>query len=656
MMTEPVKNLQQKSYPSAFDSAPVEPETASADVFGASSSLPQAGAAGEKSQDERSLGSSAFERGSVGEESSAEPDSFESSPFEPNPDTGQAPALTTALPVISVVVPEKDRLQGVQPATYPSADHTTAIPKISRGERRRNHRWVPTSLKSFVHADQSLTKPMRGMARLAQKQFAVASQQRRDREEYVREKEQAREILNFSLRLSETMFHYGADTVDVDSAIVSVCAAYGLDDIEIDITNQSVIINYVSDIDQINVKTQMMRTVSDSDAPGRQEKKEERFSHTVMRVVRSWSENYAALDDIYKLIYDITTRGLSMPRAERRLLQINEAKKPYSPLLIMLANIMTAFGLTMGLGGSLAAGIAAGLVFLAIHFVNQLIARLNLPSFFNMAAGAGVVTFTAIYISDPESIFASIGVNVAAAHIVAAGLIMMLPTSRLVSSVQDALNGFPLTAAGKVVSTGMSFLGIVVGLASAVMVLGMIGTAELNIEETVFDPANVWVHWIFMMIACVATGMTFQARWKTLLWVALISSCGIWTYNLILLVLGADSSRAATAGAALVIGLASTYLAYRLHAPAAIFFVPGLTFLLPGLSIFRGLYMFTVETNFNSTGVPGMVTAVGIVVSMASGVVLGSYIMQNIIQRVLRPRRNSASGFTETQSIQVLDR
>ncbi len=528
-----------------------------------------------------------------------------------------------------------------QQPSYPSAEPTGVLPPLGEQVLKPAPAGrVKSSIKSFVQADQSLTKPMRGLARLSQRQFAF-SQQGKARQNYLREKEQAREILNFTLRLAETMFHYGADTVDVDSAIVSICAAYGLDDVEVDITNQSVLINYVSDIDRVDETTRLLNLGS---AHAAQEPKEERFSHTVMRVVRSWSDNYAALADIYKLIHDITAQGLSRSKAERRLKKINRAKKAYSPLVLMLANIATASFLTIALGGSLAAALAAGLVFLAIHCVNQLLVRLSMPNFFTMAAGAGVVTFAAIYLSDDTAIFSDLGAQVAAPHIVAAGLIMLLPTSRLVSAVQDALNGFPLTAAGKLVSTGMSFLGIVVGLASAVAVLSVIGTAELHIEDTVFDPPNIWVNYIFMVLASLTIAMTTHARWSTLLWVALISSCGIWAYNLFTMAFGAGADRANTAIAALLIGLVSTYLAYRLHAPAAIFYVPALTFLLPGLSVFRGLYMFTVETN-TGAGVPGMISAVAIIVSMASGVVLGSYLMQYFIQRfLLTEQQDYAAG------------
>lgn len=538
---------------------------------------------------------------------------------------------TGSLPVVAAAV---DGVSGLQQAAYPSASgpRTAHLPKVRlggslRGSKRPSR--VRSSLKSFVSTDQSLTKPMRGVARLAQRPFSVAAAHRAD---YVREKEEAREVLNFSLRLSETMFHYGADTVDVDSAIVAVCAAYGLDDVEIDITNQSVIINYVSDIDEVDDRTRAISLTAEA----QQVEGKERFSHTVMRVVRSWSENYAALDDIYKLIHEITAEGLPRHRAERRLHRINTAKKPYSPMVIMLANMMAAFSLVVALGGSFAAGLVGGIVFLAIHFVNSLISKLKMPSFFNMAAGAGVVTFAALYISDESSVFSQVGFQVSAPHIVAAGLIMLLPTARLVSTVQDALNGFPLTAAGKFVSTGMSFLGIVVGLASAVAALSVLSVSELDITETRFVGAPPLIAYVFFMLASVSFAVTTHARWRDLLWMVLIASCGFVVYQVYTLTFGAGAGRANTAFAALVIGLMSTYLAYRLHSPASIFYVPALTFLLPGLSVFRGLYLFTVEAN-TATGVPGMVSAIAIIVSMASGVVLGSYLMQYVIQRYLSP-------------------
>lgn len=541
-----------------------------------------------------------------------------SSPFGPDETEPEVAPLTSALPVISKPDVAPAPKGTIQQASYPSVSAaTTALPKI---QPKRTARWMPLNLKAMVQADQSLTAPIRGLGRLSQKQFSI--KRNRDREKFAREKENARDILNFTLRLAETMFHYGADTLDVDNAVVAVCAAYGLDDVEVDITNQSVIINYVSD--------------GDGSADS------ERFSHTVVRVVRSNSDNYASLSDIYHLIHRITREGLERSVAEKQLTAINTQKKPYSPLAIFGANIFSAAALTYGIGGSIQASIVSAVVFVGIFFVGRLMAKLQMPSFFNMAAAAGMITFVAILLSDEKSFLTQIGKPVSAPHIVAAGLMMLLPTTKLVTAAQDAINGFPLTAAGKFMSTGMSFLGLVVGIGTAVTVLGYMGATPLQISETKFNTPNVWDHLIFMTAATLTLAITTHARLGNLIAIAIITFISIGSYDIFNAILGTGAGRGNTAVAAIIIGLLSTWLAYKTHTPQVIYSIPGITFLLPGLSIFRGMYTMTVESN-SSLGLNGMITAASIIVAMAAGVAFGTFLMQYFIQRFGSQEREDAS-------------
>ncbi|MGH1978010.1 threonine/serine exporter family protein [Rothia sp. L_38] len=109
--------------------------------------------------------------------------------------------------------------------------------------------------RSFAQPQQALTVPIRGLARVAQRQVAqVALARYRQR---IRQKEETHEILAFALRLAETMFHYGADAADVDTAVVTVCAMYGIHDVEVDITYQSIVINYVSEFDEAAERGQL---------------------------------------------------------------------------------------------------------------------------------------------------------------------------------------------------------------------------------------------------------------------------------------------------------------------------------------------------------------------------------------------------------------
>ncbi|MFW0120664.1 threonine/serine exporter family protein [Rothia sp. CCM 9419] len=674
LSTHSDEQLQQKAYPSAaaFDQA--TPEQPSSQAFGATISLPRAGTSQpetktptkmpgnmpaislDRVQDtalrqalenkqveqtpfspnisavasapvENLAPNSPFGDASTGIQPDQHAVSSASSPFEPlrTPEQEPIAPLTSGIPLVST---QQSAISatGMQQGSYPSVSPaTTSIPKVEPKNTRGG--WVSSSLRSFVRADPSLTAPIRGLGRIAQRQFSLST--RRDREKLVQEKEQARDVLNFTLRLAETMFHYGADAMDVDSAIVAVCSAYGLEDVEVDITNQSVIINYVSDVDgHVEILDSRRRTL-----------KEERFSHTVVRVVRSTSDNYASLADIYRLIHKITHRGIDREEAEKTLNAINAQKKPYSPMVVWLANIIAAGTLTMGIGGSGYAAALSAMVWVIVHFITRIMNKMGMPSFFNMAACAAVITFVAIYATDDGSILHSIGLNVSGPHIVAAGLIMLLPTFRLVSAVQDAINGFPVTAAGRFVSTGMSFLGLVVGLASGVTVLSITTATTIDVSQSVFAKPTIVDNIFWMTVATLAIAITTHARLKTLWWIALVTLSGLSTYHVYTFFLGEGAGRGNTAVAAFVIGMVSTYLAYRLHAPQAIFAIPSLTFLLPGLSLFRGMYSFTVETD-TLNSMPGVITAAAIIVAMASGVALGHYLMQWLIQRFGRERED----------------
>ena len=146
------------------------------------------------------------------------------------------------------------------------------------------------------------------------------------------------------------MFHYGADAMDVDSAIIAVSSAYGLDSVEVDITNQSVTINYTSDPD-IYMESRIAKRNANAD---------ERFTHTLVRVVRSSTENYEALSEVYGLIYKITRGGMTLEMADLKLNQITHRPKPFPPLVVWAANLACAGTLTGGAGGELCDGVECG--------------------------------------------------------------------------------------------------------------------------------------------------------------------------------------------------------------------------------------------------------------------------------------------------------
>ena len=517
-----------------------------------------------------------------------------------------------------------------QPPVYPSASpRTHNIPlKEYTAKPTPSRRRLSTSLKSFVSANNALTQPIRGIARVAQRQFILAAQ--RDRARFVQEKEQARNVLNFTVRLAETMFHFGADTMDVDSAIVAICSTYGLDDVEVNVTSQSVIINYVSDPANATSADQLYN-------PAGSAALRERFSHTVVRVVRSMSINYASLEEIYRLIHSITEEGLDQQDAERRLKEITSSKKKYSPLAIRIFELLCVGFFTVGLGASWRAAVVAMVVSgLALYSVG-LGSKLNLPSFFSMAISSGVVTAGALYMSHEKSFATDLGFFVSAPHIVAAGLLIFLPTSALISAGQDALTGYPLTAAGKFVSIGLEFLGIVVGIATSLTIMSYFNAATIDIQQTVFSPPPLWLSIAGMTIGSMFVALSSQGTLRNAWWMIPVAAGGQISYYFFKQLLGDNGSLFGAAMGAFTIGVIAASVAYSTHAPQKNFYIPGIMPLLPGLSIFRGLYSVVVDPD-PAMGITALINAFASITALASGVVLGVYLVQYTIQLAKKNR------------------
>ncbi|WP_294630101.1 threonine/serine exporter family protein [Rothia mucilaginosa] len=553
-------------------------------------------------------------------------------PSQPVPMTGMIPQVPNS---------HAARRYGADPAAMPKTGPvsmpTTSVPLVDRGAqglhgRGSGGRWGSRRLRSFVRTEEAAPAAPRGAQRIAQRQFVptIRTDEHERREAFRREKEYARDTLNFTLRLAEAMFHYGADAMDVDSAIIAVSSAYGLDSVEVDITNQSVTINYTSDPD-IYMESRIAKRNANAD---------ERFTHTLVRVVRSSTENYEALSEVYGLIYKITRGGMTLEIADLKLSQITHRPKPFPPLVVWAANLACAGTLTAALGASFATALSAVIIFIPVYLLIQWLSSIGIPAFFRMAASAGLMTFLAIWLGGEGSILSVLqrqGEPISAPLVVAAGMIMFLPTPRLVGAVQDAINGFPVTAAGRFVSTGMSFLGLVVGIATAVSAINIFNGPTLDIEQLRFEPTTPLAASFFFLVAIATFAITLQTKLVKVGWLMVITGCGLAAYYGYELLAGPSAGRGPTACAAVVIGALSTYFAYRLHVPQAIFSIPAITFLLPGLSFFRGMYLLTVETDV-ILGMQNMITAVSIVVAMASGVALGNYTMQYALQHFTTPR------------------
>lgn len=507
-------------------------------------------------------------------------------------DTGPVsrPETTTIGPVPA---PGKsaDRMQR---GAYPSTRAQAARP----GGRAR--------LRSILQGEAAPTAPMRVVERLNASPFANL---RRFGESTGRE---ARRTLNFALRLAETMFHYGADALDVESAIVAVCTTYGVENVEVDITNQAVTINYVED------------TGNDEDTRTREDvfNDPDTSSHTVMRVVRSWTDNYAGLGETHQLVTEIADGEMPRAEAERRLDAINAKPKPYPRWMVSAALVVAVMALTIGMGGSPTGAWVAGVSWIGVQSAAGRLRAWRIPEFFVLATQSGIATVFALLLSWS-------GLDLSPALVIAGGIILLLPTTRMVSTMQDAINGFPVTAAGRLLSTSMAFLGLVAGIAGGVSVAGYLGMPRVDVAQGTFVPASPVVNTVFMLLGTALLALSMHAKPQHVLSSVVAGFAGLMVYHTgITIGLG---ERMDTALAAVASACAATLLAAYHRVPQLIVAIPAMTFLLPGLSIFRGMYMLTVETESYAEGIVLLANAMATILALASGVVLGKYLMRPFV-------------------------
>ncbi|WP_049897613.1 threonine/serine ThrE exporter family protein [Nesterenkonia massiliensis] len=398
----------------------------------------------------------------------------------------------------------------------------------------------------------------------------------------------------YVLDLGEALFRYGAGALEVESSIIAVTAAFGMKNTDVDITNQSIVLNW---------------------AP------EGKIPYTRVRVVRSWSNNFQALASVHELVTDIIAGRTTRSEAQQQLEEITREPKPYPRWLVTLAGAIfaSAFGSFLGAPPlDSAVGFAATIVVL---WITRQLTTWRVPEFFTLAAGGFVVTGIAMtaFMLDAE---------VTPSMVVAGGLMILLPSIRIVSAIQDAINGFPITSAGRLVSTMIAFAGMTSGIMTAVVIADLLGAPPIEVAEGLSRIYHPTVLVALVFLAAIAAAVVEQASWRMLLPTGVVSALGFTAFY-IGEIIGLGERVTPVIGA-VVVGALGRIVALRLGAPQLVVAVPAMMFMLPGLMIFRGMYQIAIEnsTTFMMAGLFQLFNALIIIMAIAAGIVLGDVTMR----------------------------
>ncbi|WP_376766153.1 threonine/serine ThrE exporter family protein [Arthrobacter mobilis] len=493
----------------------------------------------------------------------------------------QLPPTAGLLPVVAPQPPRQNR-KPVPKQTKPVPAGTVPL-RVPRTPPRHNAA-ARRMLRKLVQSEAPPTAPMTIVDRLAGSPYANPMIQAGGVDA------SARQTLDLALDLAEAMFRYGAGALEAETSIIAVTAAFGLRNVEVDITNQSVVINYA---------------------------KPDAVPLTVMRVVRSWTNNYAGLSQVHQLVTDIVRGHADRAEARRRIDEITRQPKPYPRWVASLASAVFAGTIVAFIGGSFAASAVAVAASLLVELASRTLGRWRIPDFFTTAAGSCIVTFLALA-------FWQLQVPLSPAIVVAGGIIMLLPTGRLVSAVQDAINGFPVTAAGRFLSAFLTFGALVAGISVGLVAGSLAGIRVPDVLEAGAGGYPVVVQALLAMLATALVCVTEQTRPAMIVPTALVALLGFAVYALVQA--GGLGDRLSPAVAAVFIGFAARLVALKLGSPQLVVAVPALLFLLPGFAIFRSMYTLTVPPGDPITGMFVLFSALTVILAMAGGAVLGDHL------------------------------
>lgn len=509
----------------------------------------------------------------------------------------------------------------VDPAGPKSAKATTAKSKPKADQRgtsqRVAQRVARRTVGRLVSGASVNTQPVPIVTALKGSPYKAPVQANEPAED------EARMVLDLAADIAAIMMRAGAGTSDIEVSVIAACAAFGLTTAQVDLTSNTLTVHY-------------------STSDGR--------LMTVMRVNRGESIHFAKLGSVHKLVTDLVAGNIGFNDARSRLDAIRSQRRPYQDWFVTGAWGLMVGSLVVMLGGGAITAVLGIVMAIFIRESGKFIGRTSLPNFFITTLQAAIATLVAM-------VAGNFGIIESPQYLVAAGIVLLLPTQSLYSSVQDALTNFPLTAAGRMVGVVLTLAGIVSGLALGVVTGEAIGLdpIEVLVPKTGVHVLTAIASMIAAAVVSMAAVVAMQSTRRFILPAAFVGLASYITIT-VLTVLEIDNVLASLL-AATVSGFLARPLSLRLGAPAIVLMIPAIYTLLQGLSIFTAVYLIVAESETTSfaVGLSSLFTAILANAALAVGAVLGSYLARPLKNLKADAVEKTAESARSNESTITLD-
>ena len=416
--------------------------------------------------------------------------------------------------------------------------------------------------------------------------------------------EQVSAVLGVAAGIGQVLIAAGTTNFDAKNQVVAVTEAYGLFHCHVDLTYTRIrLFSYVAD--------------------------SRRNPVTVVRVMPAPVQDFLRLRRVDTLIRDILSGRASLVDARARLNAIITAPPSLGLVGVVCSWMVLGGAVTLLLGGDVWAAAASTVASGLVIWLAAVLGRRGLPLFFQNVAGGFCA---AVFASAVYHAGLMVGLLLRPSMVIATSIIALLAGLTLVQAIHNGVSFAPVTGNARFFDTMLITGGVVAGVAIGIEVSVLLHV-PLPPMETIAAPnlASATIRVVGGAVASAAFARACYADWLSVGVSGLTALVGSSVFYFMLLPTVLDDVMAMALTATLI-GLIGGLLARRYQVPPLIVAIAGVTPLLPGLAIYRGMYGMLHHQL--TVGLSNLTIAMSTAMALSAGVVFGEW----IARKIRRPR------------------
>jgi uncharacterized membrane protein YjjP (DUF1212 family) len=404
---------------------------------------------------------------------------------------------------------------------------------------------------------------------------------------------QVLEVLDLCIQVGEVLLSTGEPVSETSATMMRLAAACGLPTVDVDITFNAITMCY----HRGNVAAPV----------------------TTMRLADYRATDLTRITLITGIVDQVMRRRMTVVAAVAAVNEAVNARHPYPRWVATAGLAGLAAAVAVLLGGSALIALTAFVVTALIDRIGCVLGRRDVPPFFLQVSGALLATVATLGLLAAGALPAGTQPSL----VIAAGLTALLSGLTVVGTVQDAISGYYVTAAGRTAEIALLSAGLLAGV-----ILGLKLGHLLHLDLDPAEPltADMAAFGLTTVAAAVSSAMFALATYAPLR--TLPAAFGIggtgWAAYAAVTMFTDVGVVAASGVAATVVGLATGLSRRGSGRLPQVILLSGIIPLLPGLTAYRGFYQLATQDVVS--GLVTLILALATGLAIAAGVAFGDLV------------------------------